>query len=98
MNNTGTVGKRYIVIAGDIVTFLSELCDIIARAFEQRLIFFIFEILAPEGLKNLICLYSVLRKRSQNLIKKRLRHIIGIAVGSFNLTVFAFGIHTECDV
>ena len=95
MNDSRTVGKRYIIITGYIECFLMLAFDSIRRTLIERLVFLIFQLFTHISLKHFIGCLPVFCQRRQHRIKKRLRHIISIAVYTPYLRICLLRVDTE---
>ena len=98
MNDTCTVCERYIVGAGDIICLFALLSDDIEREIEERLVFFIFELLALVFFDYLIGRNIVMRELAENAVEQSLCHIIGVAVCRLYLDICFAGIYAERDI
>ena len=99
MNDTGTVGHGYIIVAVYKECLLVLLLHGIRGALIERLVFLALQLDTLHLFENLIRLLALfLCQRTENLVQKRLCHVIGESVGSLNLRVGLFRIYTERNV
>ena len=98
MNDTGTVGHCNIAVAGYEMRLLMLLCRCLSGTGEQRLILLVFQILSLIALEDLIGGFILRCELAQHLVEQRLRHIIGITVGSLDLHIGFIRVHAERNV
>ena len=97
--DSGTVAHGNIAVAEHEEAFLFLLRRSLARAFEQRLVFLIFQICTLIGFQNFVRLFSFfLCQLAQHFVKKGFRHIVGVFVRSFYLAVCLVRIDAETYV
>ena len=85
MNDTGTVGKSYVTVAGNVPTLFLR-----GNKIKQWLILFVFKLFSLVTLQY----FPTLFKNGGN---KRLRHIIGI-IAAFYLYIGFIRIYAKCHV
>ena len=98
MDNSRTVCQRYIIVASYIKCFLMLVRYTVSRTLVKRLIFLILQLLARISLKYFIGSLPVFCQRGKNRVKKRLGHVISIAVNTFYFCVCLFRIHAKTQV
>ena len=100
MDYSGTVGHGNVIVGGNEVSLFILLCGAFAGAGKERLVFFIFKILALEALKHFIGLDAVLliAERAEHGIHKSLGYIISIAARRLDLAIGLVGVDAEGDV
>ena len=98
MNDSGTVCQRDIGIAGHIECFLVLLCSSVCRTLVERLILLAFQVCSLVCLQDLVCRFSFFAQLSENSVKQRARHIVGVSVCRLDFRVILVRVHTERQV
>ena len=88
------------------MSLLVLLCSSLSRTCKKRLILLVLKVTSLILFKNLISrnsrctrlLILCLGKSAKNLVKKRLCHIVGVAISSLNLAIGFIRVHTESHV
>ena len=96
--DTRTVGHRDVIIHSHEVRALLLLLRSLGGASPKRLVATTLKITSLHLCEYLVRTLAVLCKRSEHLIKKRLSHIIGIAVARLYLAVDVVGVYAKRGV
>ena len=98
MNDTGTIGHGYIIIAGHEMCLFLLLLSGISRTLVQRLILLVLQILTNISLQYFVSCFTFFCQAAQYLVCQCLCNIIGITVSSLHLQVGLLRIHAQCHV
>ena len=98
MYDTGTICHGNIAVTGHKMSLFVLLCRCLTGTCKQRLIFLVFQILSDISLKDLIGRLPILCKLAKHIVKKCLRHIIGISVCCFYLYIGLIRVYAKSNV
>src|SRR5699024_6144838 len=96
--HSGTICQSNIGITCHIECFLVLLCRCVCCALVERLIFLAFQLCSFVRLQNFVCRFSFFAQFSENCVKQRARHIVGISVCCLYFRVILVRVHTEREV
>ena len=98
MYHSGTICQRNISVTCHIECFLVLLCSSVRSTLVERLILLAFQVCSLVCLQDLVCRFSFFAQLSENSVKQRARHIVGVSVCRLDFRVILVRVHAERKV